>query len=123
LFIGTKGKKYAFYSIAVDSVGNPETKIAASEVTITFTPNAVAEVTPQMIGLQVYPNPAQTWLFVKAKTDLQKLEVLDIMGRLVKTFTRREDNRYDISGLANGLYVLQIKTRSGDVRTRILVLR
>ncbi|RYF55905.1 MAG: hypothetical protein EOO39_37425 [Cytophagaceae bacterium] len=76
LFTGKKGRRYSMYTVSVDSVGNTETKSPGAEISVSFSPNSVTGLTPQMIGLQVFPNPARNEVFVRASANLQTIEPL-----------------------------------------------
>jgi hypothetical protein len=73
-------------------------------------------VDPEFAGVAIYPNPA-----TKGYVDIQILEdwsnadvtLLDMVGRIVYTGKLENTlgtNRLDLSGLANGIYILRIKT-------------
>lgn len=72
-------------------------------------------------NVSVYPNPTngrieielpQTW-------QLQKLDVLNPSGRLVKSFIGDSQN-IDITELSCGLYLLQIHTSNGVVHSKVI---
>lgn len=61
--------------------------------------------------LVVYPNPSNGIFTITADTDINKVDVMDLMGRTVKTVRPSNDGQIDISELAAGNYLLKI---SGD---------
>jgi len=58
----------------------------------------------------LYPNPAQNYFKLEAAphVSLLKLQLTDITGRLIRTYTPHE--RYEISDITPGMYVITIHT-------------
>jgi hypothetical protein len=74
--------------------------------------------TPSTIEtVKVYPNPTNGWFTVNAD-GLLKVDVIDNAGRLVETFSGT--NKFDLSRLPTGNYLLRIKMQSGFVTCRIV---
>ena len=74
--------------------------------------------TPSTIEtVKVYPNPSNGWFTVNAD-GLLKVDVFDNAGRLVETFSGT--NKFDLSRLPTGNYLLRIKLQSGFVTCRIV---
>ena len=74
--------------------------------------------TPSTIEtVKVYPNPTNGWFTVNAD-GLLKVDVIDNAGRLVETFSGT--NKFDLSHLPTGNYLLRIKLQSGYVTCRIV---
>ena len=74
--------------------------------------------TPSTIEtVKVYPNPTNGWFTVNAD-GLLKVDVIDNAGRLVETFSGT--NKFDLSHLPTGNYLLHIKLQSGFVTCRIV---
>ena len=74
-------------------------------------------------ALHLFPNPVSERLFVKVAESAQNinLEVLDIRGRLMKTFQKEEANfSINISDLEKGVYILQIKTERNNWVKRLV---
>ena len=68
------------------------------------------DVTSALEELKVYPNPTHGRVTLTAENVL-KIEVLDIVGRLVATF--ENTNTFDISNLNEGAYTLRITLPEG----------
>ena len=74
--------------------------------------------TPSTIEtVKVYPNPTNGWFTVNAD-GLLKVDVIDNAGRMVETFSGT--NKFDLSRLPTGNYLLRIKLQSGFVTCRIV---
>lgn len=75
--------------------------------------------------VKVYPNPAQNTVTITLPANAIKttVEILTMQGQLVKNFMIGGGNQHlDISGLANGMYVLTITTGNRTVKQRLVVL-
>jgi hypothetical protein len=74
--------------------------------------------TPSTIEtVKVYPNPTNGWFTVNAD-GLLKVDVIDNAGRMVASFSGT--NKFDLSRLPTGNYLLRIKLQSGFVTCRIV---
>ena len=74
--------------------------------------------TPSTIEtVKIYPNPTNGWFTVNAD-GLLKVDVIDNAGRMVETFSGT--NKFDLSHLPTGNYLLRIKLQSGFVTCRIV---
>ncbi|GAB4421351.1 MAG: hypothetical protein OHK0039_36040 [Bacteroidia bacterium] len=78
--------------------------------------------------LSVYPNPAQSVLFVKndqADRPIQGLRLLDLAGRTVYTAEGLAGNLHSIpcGDLSPGMYLLQVRTAVAQTQVRVLIQR
>jgi len=72
-------------------------------------------------SLMVYPNPSTEQFSINKISN--NLSIYDITGKLVKTFNGDFDKgqSFDISSLAPSIYILKIKTKSGEQQATKLV--
>lgn len=109
--------------IATDSQGG---QVSTS---FTLTVNPVTAINGEILhGISVYPNPARDWLVIK----LTRVEGEQITIRLVDfagktTLTRRmaltDSNlrvEFDLSGIPNGVYLLEARTKSQVAQSRVI---
>lgn len=88
------------------------------------TTTSVDEVRPA--DYSVYPNPSNNELFISVKKEVKnaKLTLADINGRVIiskiLTLSISEDTRLDVSHLASGAYILNIKGKSINTFDKIL---
>lgn len=79
----------------------------------------------ELVNVEVYPNPAHNYLTVKVPAEVEgsiDLRLMDATGSLVRTQTVASGiTSLDVSGLANGVYVLQMNTEKGTFTRRITV--
>jgi hypothetical protein len=76
------------------------------------------ELTIEEDNLLVYPNPANSTIFV-ASNDLKQIEVYNMTGKLVNTVFNT--NRMEVSNLPNGLYVFRLTTSTGKTNKTVLI--
>ncbi|MDO7172430.1 T9SS type A sorting domain-containing protein [Mariniflexile sp. AS56] len=101
------------------------TKGSASDVvfryySVTFTQQTlgVNDVELNNASISAYPNPATNSFQLNSKENIERVSLYNITGRLLKTFKAEAD--YDISDLATGMYIANIKTQSGSKTLRIV---
>jgi hypothetical protein len=94
-----------------DSTKRPKLEICFSVLT------AIKEInTP--VDLKIYPNPATNELNITSgNLKAQRVSIYDVDGKLVSETIQPTGNRVDISALAKGVYIAEIKVR--DVVQRI----
>ncbi|MGA9638701.1 T9SS type A sorting domain-containing protein [Flavobacterium sp.] len=59
----------------------------------------------------IYPNPVKDVLNINTQESIQKIEVLDILGKTV--LTNKGENTVDVSSLNNGIYFLKLTSDKG----------
>lgn len=68
-------------------------------------------------GLSLYPNPANTELFLKNENNLglSSLKVIDLTGKIIlqQNLNEVEINSVNVSGIARGMYLVEVKSQSG----------
>jgi 1,4-alpha-glucan branching enzyme len=76
--------------------------------------------TGETADLSVYPNPVERRLFIRQGQE-GKIDIsLSTTQGLRVTVPRLDDGSWDVSGLANGIYILEVKGGEKTIRTRIL---
>lgn len=64
-------------------------------------------------SVSFYPNPVSDFIYFKTKIDFNKIEIIDINGRVVKSFSKNED-KLDILELNKGLYFAKVYSNSNN---------
>lgn len=59
-------------------------------------------------SITVQPNPAKDFITITTAEQYKSLRLVDMNGKEVMRFEKRHDNRYNISGAAKGIYLLQL---------------
>jgi len=80
---------------------------AQSGVLVYQMPSAVAESQDE-IAISAYPNPMQESLYIKGIQNLEAYEIFDGMGKVVLKGNMSPSQRIDVSGLASGVYHIQV---------------
>ena len=62
--------------------------------------------------LFVFPNPASDYFNVLSKSEVSKVEIYNLIGKKVKTIQNTNSDRYDISDLRNGIYLVRVLDKS-----------
>ena len=80
------------------------------------------ETLPVSAEVNVYPNPAQQTLYIQSSQEIERISVYDISGRelLTKTESALFGQSIDVSGLANGIYLVKVKTKAGETVKKIV---
>jgi hypothetical protein len=92
-----------------------EVAIADYEVTIN-TVNSVSE--EEINTLRVFPNPTTDFFILDGEDVVDKIVVYNLLGRPVRFFAAAPGMRYDLGGLADGLYLVGlINEEKGTLKT------
>ncbi len=91
-------------------------KVAYDTVTVYAYPLSNVQLTMNNLQLKVFPNPATNSINVTCLSFLnnqEKLQILDVTGKEIQHFIpNNKQMEIDISGLANGLYVVKYGSKS-----------
>lgn len=68
----------------------------------------------------IYPNPASDYVRFFGKEEIDRVEILDMSGRLLEVIGAPV-NRYNVSELPEGVYLIRITTEAGSTGVRKLV--
>ncbi len=68
--------------------------------------------------ISVYPNPVTNFISINKADNVNAISVFNLVGRKLKTFRDIEkDQRYDVSDLPNGMYLVQILDSANKIIT------
>ena len=123
--IGTQTSSLELHNLSTDITVRCEMtspcsgNITSDEATVIVTPQG--ELTLELIKLSVYPNPSSHTFHIVSSAQLDKVEVLDLNGRVLK----RIDNPgvafdIDISNAKQGLYFLKAYSEKGNGTIRLI---
>ncbi|MBC7641806.1 MAG: CotH kinase family protein [Flavobacterium sp.] len=74
-------------------------------------------------SITIYPNPANHLVSITSSTAINKIEIIDVYGKLLKSENiSSKDYTTDISSFSNGIYLLKIYNESG-IQTNKLIKR
>lgn len=74
-------------------------------------------------GIKVFPNPAKDWIKIELSNLDQntKLEIIDLMGRVMYQNTLRKNSQIDISNLKEGVYILKFSSKQRTVQQSLII--
>jgi len=67
--------------------------------------------------IKIYPNPAFNFIGLNNVSGVGSIIVYNLVGRKMKKFTAQPDDRYDITDLPRGMYLVQLLGKNGKVVT------
>ena len=74
--------------------------------------------------VSVYPNPAKNVLNINANSNINRVEVYNMMGQLVGSYTANDVNtQINTTSYANGVYTVKISTENGTTTKKFTVAR
>lgn len=119
IVMGLGGAADSFYNANIDmtTTQNYFGGLTAGMENFMFETLSIDEVTPTDFSIKVYPNPTKDIAFVSTTSDIQKIEVFDVTGKLVNTMTTKE---LDLSTLNAGLYFLKIQVNNQQIVKRLI---
>ena len=78
---------------------------------VAFAQNNTEEPTAKLTSkknISVFPNPATNFIGLSETEDVKQLIVFNVVGRKMKSFMVSEGEKYNISELPKGMYLIQI---------------
>ncbi|MEY8758716.1 T9SS type A sorting domain-containing protein [Chryseobacterium tongliaoense] len=95
--------------------GNGYPALIVDNISVTLQSTlSTSEVTHLKDDIEVYPNPAKDYLFVKNSKKNTVAEILDISGKVVLSLNGMKE-KIDVSQLIKGTYFLVIKNEDGTL--------
>lgn len=78
---------------------------------------SLAFVKAESPKLSVYPNPAVDFINIQNDDSVGKIVLVNLVGREVKTFEAEKGKQYNVSDLANGMYLVQLYSTNKKLLT------
>ena len=76
------------------------------------------------VSTKIYPNPANTVLNINANSNINRVEVYNMMGQMVGMYEANDVNtQINTSAFANGVYTVKISTENGTTTQKFTVAR
>lgn len=74
------------------------------------------------IDITVYPNPASDIIAINypLQSTIDRIDIRSISGRLIRSITPTDMESIDISGLTNGVYILELQTGTTTVYRKLV---
>lgn len=75
-------------------------------------------------NISIYPNPASSVLNVNANSNIQSVEVMNLMGQTIQIeLANGLNTQINTSSLSNGVYMLRVTTENGVINQKFTVAR
>jgi hypothetical protein len=90
------------------------------DITWSFTTGGssnIQELSPSEIN--IYPNPAKDIIYIESSVKIEQAAIYDISGRMLKQIIN-PSQEINVSGLANGIYLVKVKTGQGESVHKII---
>lgn len=76
------------------------------------------EIYSSVKEITVSPNPTSDFLFIKAKSNINKIEIFDISGR--KMNSKLDGDKVDVRNLQTGSYIITVETKEGKTTEKFI---
>lgn len=73
----------------------------------------------ERIDIKVFPNPAENFIRVTPDNRIRKIQVYNLVGKEVQSYTYQDNQQYSVADLPKGIYLVRIV----DSNNKILVTR
>lgn len=102
-----------------DDAGDYSYGVVVDDIIITSGVLGTSDVSSISDKMKVYPNPIKDNLFIKSDIKISKISLIDMSGKQLKTFSGNSD-KYDLSDLQNGVYLLLIDNGKEVIKKKII---
>ncbi|CAM3967581.1 T9SS type A sorting domain-containing protein [Flavobacterium antarcticum] len=73
------------------------------------------------ISIQVYPNPAESEVFIKAEHTINSIQLFDAQGRILQTkMSNKNSESVDLSSYSSGIYFITVATSFGQQTQKVI---
>lgn len=106
---------YKYWEVTVDAVGFGG-YLLSTNTTLSNLDNTLSQ-------LAVYPNPVVNELSVNLPSNVKnaQINIFDVSGRsVINTEVKKSSDKINVSNLAKGVYIVEIKTTNGVVTKKII---
>lgn len=73
--------------------------------------------TEQVVDLQVFPNPATSFIGVNHQGEVATIKVFNLVGRHMKTFSALPGEKHYVGDLPRGMYLVQLVDNKNKIIT------
>ena len=122
IFQAMANSGYRFVQWNDNIIDNPRTIILTQDTSFTaeFTSIVnIKEVETYANHINLFPNPVQSTLYFQSFSKVEQVIIYDISGRILKQVFN-PNKEINVSNLANGIYLVKVKTTEGEVIQKII---
>jgi polyhydroxybutyrate depolymerase len=89
---------------------------------LTDTVTSVSSINEQINSINIYPNPAKTYVNINSNEIVLKYSLLDVYGRCLGNMNVNSKNfRINLNNLPKGVYILELASKNSQQRNKIIV--
>ncbi|MFZ4931405.1 T9SS type A sorting domain-containing protein [Chryseobacterium sp. Mn2064] len=117
----TSGGKYLYVGTAIGNPSAGAMRGQGSAVRCVKPSSALStsEVTLNKASVGIYPNPTKGLLYIKADSNVENVNVTNAVGqRMNVSFS---NNQVDMTGLSNGVYIVELKLKNGQIISKKII--
>lgn len=82
----------------------------------------ISENSQEGLELNIYPNPSNGIFNIQSASNIQKIEVFDVIGNIVSEKTpNSKQETINLNGVKSGLYILKVQSRNSIVAKKLIV--
>jgi Secretion system C-terminal sorting domain/Beta-propeller repeat len=71
--------------------------------------------------ITIYPNPTSDYFTISGNEAFEKLQIVDMSGRIVKEFLPQSDNKYSLNSLNTGVYLLKFVGGNRLINSKLIL--
>ena len=65
----------------------------------------------------IYPNPVKNMLYFTGNETIDRVQISNVLGQAVQSYTELRSNSINVENLANGIYLISVETKEGKIAT------
>jgi hypothetical protein len=106
------------FSIQLMLTSKPDSVIATLNYEATIRNLSTSTRDLKAESLQIFPNPSSDYFQVKNGSEVEFIELYNVIGRKVRSYTAEADANYRLNGLPDGIYLAALlNKKKGVIRT------
>jgi hypothetical protein len=115
------GGKYLYVgtTIVTPSSGGPRGQGESVRCTKDFTGLATSDINLTIKPIGIYPNPTNGILNIKADSSIETVNVTNVVGQKINV--QFSNNQINMQGFPNGVYIVELKLKSGQIISKKVV--
>lgn len=116
-----QGKKFPVVEYSYQSIpnGSVTTNEFYCHIDLASVPTGISKNSMLREQFSVYPNPANEIVNISSSSAIERLEILDMNGRIVKE--AESTNSINVKGMTPSIYTLRIQTKDGIATKRLMI--
>ncbi|UKB83757.1 T9SS type A sorting domain-containing protein [Chryseobacterium sp. MEBOG06] len=115
------GGKYLYIGTTIANASSGAMRGQGSSVRCIKPSSALgtSEISLNTASLGVYPNPTKGILYIKADSNIENVNVINAVGQRMNVLF--SNNQIDMTGLANGVYIVDLKLKNGQTISKKII--